>query len=240
MEPSENILVIVPAHNEGPRIGAVVRAVVEQGLPVLVVDDGSGDDTAGVARAAGARVLALQPNRGKGGALKAGFVEALAEAPGGTPWAGLLTLDGDGQHDPAELPAFLEVWNTRGADLVIGARDYKEMPPIRWFTNTLSRKLFSWAVGEDVPDNQSGYRLRSRRLAEATLASSEQGFAFEVEEIAICVGRRYGLAWVPIKTIYGTEVSDIRPWSHFTGFMRVIFRARKRVKRERRASSTRL
>lgn len=238
MELSESILVIVPAHNEGPRIGAVVRAVVEQGLPVLVVDDGSGDDTAGEARAAGARVLALQPNRGKGGALKAGFAEALAEAPEGKRWAALLTLDGDGQHDPAELPALLEAWKTRGADLVIGARDYKEMPPIRWFTNTLSRKLFSWAVGEDVPDNQSGYRLRSRRLAEAALASSEQGFAFEVEEIAICVGRRYGLAWVPIKTIYGSEVSDIRPWSHFLGFMRVMLRARKRVRRERAAVAT--
>jgi glycosyltransferase involved in cell wall biosynthesis len=238
VESSESILVIVPAHNEGPRIGAVVRAVAEQGLPVLVIDDGSGDDTAGEARAAGARVLALQPNRGKGGALKAGFAEALAEAPEGGRWAALLTLDGDGQHDPAELPALLEAWKTRGADLVIGARDYKEMPPIRWFTNTLSRKLFSWAVGQDVPDNQSGYRLRSRRLAEATLASAEVGFAFEVEEIAICVGRRYGLAWVPIRTIYGSEVSDIRPWSHFLGFMRVTLRARKRVLRERRALST--
>jgi hypothetical protein len=157
---------------------------------------------------------------------------------GAAQWKAILTLDGDGQHDPAEAPAFLGTWASTGADLVIGARDYDSMPPIRWFTNTMSRLLFSRALGEYIPDNQSGYRLRTRRLAEATLSSPEQGFAFEVEEIAICVGRRYKLAWVPIKTIYGTETSDIRPWSHFTGFMRVTWRARRRVQQERRAASS--
>jgi len=234
MEHGDGILVIIPAHDEGPRVGGVVRAVVAQGLPVLVVDDGSADDTAEAARGAGARVLTLQPNRGKGAALKAGFGEALSEESEGRPWAAFLTLDGDGQHDPAEIPAIIQTWSDTGADLVVGARDYRDMPPVRWFTNTVSKKLFSWAVGETIPDNQSGYRLRTRRLAEACLASTEQGFAFEVEEIAICVGRRYRLAWVPIKTIYGTEVSDIKPWSHLLGFMRVTWRARARVRHERR------
>jgi len=110
------------------------------------------------------------------------------------------------------------------------------MPPVRWFTNSVSRLLFSWAVGERIPDNQSGYRLRTRRLAEAALGSPEEGFAFEVEEIAICVGRGYGLAWVPIQTIYGTEVSDIKPWSHFLGFVRVTRRAHRRVRLERQTA----
>jgi glycosyltransferase involved in cell wall biosynthesis len=230
------VVAVIPAHNEGPRVGAVVGALVEAGLPVLVVDDGSGDDTAELARAAGARVLSLRPNRGKGAALKAGFEEVLS-ASAQPPYEAILTLDGDGQHDPSEVPALLEAWQDTGADLVVGARDYLKMPPIRWFTNTLSKILFSWAVGQRVPDNQSGYRLRTRRLAEADLASSETGFAFEVEEIAICIGRGWGLAWVPIKTIYGTETSDIKPWSHFTGFIRVTHRARKRVRHERAAST---
>jgi glycosyltransferase involved in cell wall biosynthesis len=245
-EVDNRILAIVPAHDEGPRAGAVVRALVALDLPVLVVDDGSADDTAEVARAAGARVLSLNPNQGKGAALKAGFREALGgragEAPDGATgepeWVALLTLDADGQHDPAEVPALLQAWEESGADLVVGARDYRDMPPIRWFTNTLSRKLFSWAVGKDIPDNQSGFRICSRRLAQAALESAEVGFAFEVEEIAICVGRGYGLAWVPIKTIYGTEVSDIRPWSHFMGFMRVTRRARARVRIERRGAAS--
>jgi glycosyltransferase involved in cell wall biosynthesis len=241
-----DILAIIPAHNEASRIAAVVSAVVAHGLPVLVVDDGSTDETAGEARAAGAQVLVLQPNRGKGAALKEGFREALgggstevAKAPPeilrlpASARAGILTLDGDGQHDPAEVPAFLEAWKSTGADLVIGARDYRDMPPVRWFTNSVSRRLFSWALGQDIPDNQSGYRLRSRRVAEASLSSAEVGFAFEVEEIAICAGRGYKLAWVPIRTIYGTEVSDIKPWSHFMGFMRVTWRVRGRAHRER-------
>jgi hypothetical protein len=127
----------------------------------------------------------------------------------------------------------LDAWESGGADLVVGARDYREMPVIRWFTNSVSRLAFSWALGRRIPDNQSGYRLHSRRIAEAALASEEQGFAFEVEEIAICVGRGYELAWVPIKTIYGTERSDIRAWSHFSSFMRVTGRARRRMREER-------
>jgi len=163
---------------------------------------------------------------------------AVGQWTAGTRWAAILTLDGDGQHDPAEVPAFLRIWESTNADLVVGARDYLQMPPVRWFTNSVSRKLFSWAVGENIPDNQSGYRLRTRRVAEADLSSPEQGFAFEVEEIAICVGRGYKLAWVPIRTIYGSETSDIRAWSHFVSFMRVTRRARRRVRQERHRRPT--
>jgi glycosyltransferase involved in cell wall biosynthesis len=231
------VLAIVPAHNEAGRVGRVVAGTAAHGLPVLVVDDGSADGTGTEASTAGARVLRLEPNRGKGAALKAGFAEALGETLGSDAvWAAFLTLDGDGQHDPAEIPRLLEEWERSGADLVVGMRDYAAMPPIRWFTNSVSRLLFSWALGRRIPDNQSGYRIHSRRMAEAALASEEQRFAFEVEEIAICVGRGYGLAWVPIKTIYGTEKSDIKPWTHFSSFIRVTRRARRRMREERRAS----
>ena len=110
------------------------------------------------------------------------------------------------------------------------------MPPVRWFTNSVSRVLFSSALGQRVPDNQSGYRLRSLRVAEASLESPEQGFAFEVEEIALCAGRGYTIAWVPIRTIYGTEVSDIKPWTHLVSFVRVTGRARHVMQAERRRS----
>jgi glycosyltransferase involved in cell wall biosynthesis len=232
------ILAVVPAHNEAPRIAAVVAGLIEQGLPVLVVDDGSVDGTGEIARAAGARVLRQEPNRGKGAALKAGFTDALGDglAVPDRRWEAILSLDGDGQHDPAEVPLFLDAWAGGVPDLVVGARDYRHMPPIRWFTNTVSRGLFSWALGESIPDNQSGYRLRSRRLAAAALASPEEGFAFEVEEIAIAVGRGFPLAWVPIKTIYGSETSDIKPWAHFVSFIRVTRRARRRAQLERRTT----
>ena len=88
------------------------------------------------------------------------------------------------------------------------------MPPIRRLSNELGRIAFSWAVGRPIPDNQSGYRLVSRRLAEATLASDEHGFAFEVEQITTCIRMGGTIAWVPIRTIYAGEPSHIRPIAH--------------------------
>jgi len=212
---------MIPAFNEAPRVGAVVRDTARF-LPVLVVDDGSTDDTPAAAKAAGATVLRQTPNQGKGAALKAGFAWALREG-----WDAVVTLDADGQHDPAEIPAFLEVRAAGNADLVIGARDYHRMPPQRRLSNTLSRWIISRAVGRPVPDNQSGYRLLSRRLMEAVLASPEQGFAFEVEMIALCARLGYRMEWLPIRTIYAGQKSHIRLGSHVLGFLRVAARARR-------------
>ncbi len=215
------ILAVIPAFNEAPRVGAVVRDTARF-LPVLVVDDGSADETASAAETAGATVLRQTPNQGKGAALKAAFEWAIHEG-----WDAVVTLDADGQHDPAEIPGFLDVHETRNADLVIGARDYHHMPPQRRLSNTLSRWIISWAVGRPVPDNQSGYRLLSRRLMEAVLASPEQGFAFEVEMIALCARLEYRMEWLPIRTIYAGQTSHIRLGSHVLGFLRVAARARR-------------
>jgi hypothetical protein len=113
------------------------------------------------------------------------------------------------------------------------------MPPQRRLTNTVARTLFSRAVGTRIPDNQSGYRLLSRRLAQAALESTETGFAFEVEVLAICIGRGYRLEWISIPTLYGDERSDIRPWAHLTSFLRVTGRAYRSVRRERDESGQR-
>jgi glycosyltransferase involved in cell wall biosynthesis len=222
------ILAVIPAHDEAGRVGGVIAGVRAAGLPLLVVDDGSTDDTAGAARAAGAEVLRLAPNRGKGGALKAGFAEALARGH-----EAVLTLDADGQHDAGEIPAFLRTWQRERPDLVVGRRDFHRMPPFRRLTNSLARFAFSRAVGHPVPDNQSGYRLLSRRLVEAVLASPEEGFAFEVEVLALCLGRGFPVAWVPISTVYGDEESDIRPLEHLVSFVRVTRRARRAMRRAR-------
>jgi glycosyltransferase involved in cell wall biosynthesis len=170
-------------------------------------------------------VLRQRPNQGKGAALQAGFrwaIEARYEA--------VVTLDADGQHDPAELPRFLQAYQAHRADLIIGTRDFSQMPPIRRVANTLGRWLFSWALGQSVRDNQSGYRLISRQLLEAMLDSDEQGFQFEVEMIVVCVRRGFTLEWVPIRTIYADETSHINPWQHIVEFMRMIWQTRQRVR----------
>jgi len=185
---------------------------------VLVVDDGSTDNTRGVAAAAGAQVVRQEPNQGKGAALRAGFKWALDHD-----YAAVITLDADGQHDPAEISGFLELQARSQADLIIGARDFSKMPPVRRWANTTGQKLFSWALGEPVQDNQSGYRLISRQLMAAVLESTESGFEFEVEMIVVCVRRGMKLAWVPIRTIYGDQGSHIKPLHHAVQFMRVIW-----------------
>ncbi|MFQ5599050.1 MAG: glycosyltransferase family 2 protein [Candidatus Krumholzibacteriia bacterium] len=222
------ILALVPAYNEGARVAAVVRGARAY-LPVLVVDDGSKDDTAAHAEGAGAEVLRQTPNQGKGAALRAGFRHAIDAG-----YDAVLTADADGQHDPDEIPGFLKRHAETSADLIIGARDFSQMPPIRRFANTVGRWCFSWALGRPVRDNQSGYRLISRRLMEAMLQSSEHGFEFEVEMIVDCVRRGFGLEWVPIRTIYAGETSHIDKSHHVKHFFRVVWQTRRATRTARR------
>ena len=215
------ILALIPAYEEGPRIDAVVAATMRF-LAVVVVDDGSTDDTAAVAEAAGATVLRQTPNAGKGAALRAGFRHALdagAEA--------VITLDADGQHDPREIPTFLDVFDAARPELIVGRRDFAAMPLARRLSNTVGGWAVSAAVGRSVPDNQSGYRLIGRTLMRHLLDSDESGFEFEVEMIARCIALGLPIAWVPIRTIYAGEPSHIQPWRHFTEFVRVTRKARR-------------
>ena len=218
---SDEVVALIPAYEEGPRIGAVVEAALRH-VPVVVVDDGSTDDTAEQAEEAGATVIRQVPNAGKGAALRAGFRDALDQGV-----AAVVTLDADGQHDPAEIPAFLEAFARSRPELVIGRRDFDEMPPIRRLSNVLGGVALSAALGRAVPDNQSGYRLVGRVLMRAMLASDESGFEFEVEMIARCIALGLPLEWVAIRTIYAGEPSHIEPWRHFREFMRVTAKARR-------------
>jgi glycosyltransferase involved in cell wall biosynthesis len=222
MTRENSVLILIPAYNEGRHISAVVNAVKQSGLPILVIDDGSKDDSAANAEQAGATVYRQVPNQGKGIALRCGFRQALQAG-----YDAVITLDADRQHDPAEIPLFLKAYQEEQADLVIGQRSFRQMPPARRIGNTLGQVLFSWALRQPVYDNQSGYRLVNRRVMEATLASQEEGFEFEVDMIVICARYGYKLAWVPIRTIYGDEKSHIQPLKHMIKFMRLIWRTRR-------------
>jgi glycosyltransferase involved in cell wall biosynthesis len=214
----DGVLALIPAFNEAERVGCVV-AEARAHLPVLVVDDGSGDATAAVAEVAGATVLRQRPNQGKGAALRAGFRRAIEDG-----WAAVLTLDADGQHDPSDIPSFLAARRATGASLIIGQRDFQQMPFSRRMANSFGRRTFSWAIGRDIPDNQSGYRSIDRQLMEALLDSSEQGFEFEVEMIVVCFRLGLELEWVPIRTIYAGEGSHINGLEHTLNFARLLYR----------------
>lgn len=223
MTNENKVLALIPAYNEAERIACVITGTSKY-LPVLVVDDGSDDATAQVSRDNGAEVLRYEPNRGKGAALMAGFRYAMEQG-----YEAVLTLDADGQHDPDEIPLFLEEF-TRGADLIIGKRDFQKMPFPRNISNTIGTWSFSNALGQYCPDNQSGYRLHSRRLVEDSLASRETNFEFEVEIIVRCVIAGYMLSWVPIKTIYGDQGSHIHHVRHVLNFYRLVRKTRQAIR----------
>jgi len=223
------LIALIPAYNEAEGIAAVVRTSLKH-LPTLVVDDGSTDDTVEQVERVGELsglghellgVLRQMPNQGKGAALKAGFSWMIERGYGG-----VVTLDGDGQHDPDEIPKFLQTYQETGADLIIGQRNFSQMPLIRRLANILGWLSFSWAMGTSIPDNQSGYRLLSRRLIQAVLESEESGFEYEVEMISTCVRRGFLLSWVPIRTIYASEGSHIRPYQHVRNFVRMLRKTR--------------
>ncbi len=227
----KKVLVLIPAFNEEERIGGVIRKAKEY-VPVLVVDDGSVDGTSRLAEELGATVLIQQPNQGKGAALMRGFEYAITQG-----YDAVITLDADGQHDPDEIPAFLNAFE-EGGDLVIGERDFRKMPFPRNISNTIGTWSFSNALGQYCPDNQSGYRLHSRRLIQSALDSSETNFEFEVEIIVRCILKSYQLAWVPIKTIYAGENSHIKPFRHIWHFFRIVRKTRQLIRESRNSVRT--
>lgn len=224
MEHKDQVVALIPAYNADPFVGDVIREAAKH-VPVIAVNDGSTDKTLDEIRKTSARVIDQQPNQGKGAALKRGFKEALALGV-----SAVIQLDADGQHDPSEIPLFLEKFKSGRADLIIGERDFSQMPFVRRMSNTIGRASFSWAMRRRIKDNQSGYRLLSRRLLEEVLKSSERGYEFEMDMIVICVKRGWPIDGVPIATIYGEEKSNIKPIEHVVHFFRMVRQARQALR----------
>lgn len=217
----DRIVALIPAWDEARVIGPVV-ATAARFLPVIVVDDGSTDSTPRVAADNGATVLRHPSNRGKGAALRTGFEFSLEQGA-----RGVLTLDADGQHEPLEIPKFLDVHRTEQADLVIGKRTFSQMPFPRGLTNPFGSWLLSLAVGERIYDNQSGYRLYDRSLLRLVDLETV-GFEFEVEVIGLALVHDLKIAWVDISTIYHTDTTSyFNPIADSIRFLQTVWRARR-------------
>ncbi|PKO00433.1 MAG: hypothetical protein CVU42_04485 [Chloroflexi bacterium HGW-Chloroflexi-4] len=226
---NKKILAIIPAYNEQERVPGVIKATKKY-LPVLVVDDGSKDQTFTAAREAGAEVIRQEPNQGKGAAIMVGFKYAMEHG-----FDAVLTLDADGQHDPDEIPLFVEDFVTNHSDLIIGKRDFSKMPFPRNITNRIGTWSFSDAMQQYIPDNQSGYRLHSKQLLQEALTSSEHGFEFEVEIILRCVLKGFKISWISIKTIYNDKQnSKISPLKHVWKFYNLVYKTRKIIRAQKK------
>jgi glycosyltransferase involved in cell wall biosynthesis len=200
-----SIAALLPAYQAAAHLGEVLLGLRALAAPphVLVVDDGSRDATAEVARQFGAQVHSFAANRGKGHALLAGF-ERLRE------FDAVVTLDADGQHPPACLPAFVAAAEA-GADLVLGTRALTpDMPLARRIANRFSSTWCSAIAGQPIADSQCGYRLYRREVLRRTPVQASR---YEVEtEMAVRAARLgFKVAQVEIPTVYGDEVSHLSP-----------------------------
>jgi glycosyltransferase involved in cell wall biosynthesis len=204
------IAAVIPAYQAAPSVGAVVRGALAQVREVLVMDDGSTDATAEEARRAGARVVSLPSNRGKGAALAAAFADLF-----GRGFDGVITLDADGQHLPEEIPKLLQAAR-EGADLVLGVRDhlFGEMSGIRRASNRLSSKAISFAAGQRLNDIQTGFRFYSRRLVER-VGFPEARFEAESAVVVRAARRGFRVVTVPVRLGF----ADGRTTSHYRPLM---------------------
>ncbi len=218
--PYDNLAAIIPAYNAGRHLAAVVDNV-EAFVPrnrIVVVDDGSKDDTRAVAEKAGVVVVVHPINQGKGAAIRSGIARAQEL---GVRFA--ILLDADGQHSPNEIPAFMSRQEATGADMVVGNRleNAANMPWLRKATNYVTSAVVSLLAGRRVPDSQNGYRLiRLDHFKKFPLTTSR----YEIEsEMIIRAGRAGGrLASVPIQTIYAGEASFINPFVDTMRFLRMV------------------
>jgi glycosyltransferase involved in cell wall biosynthesis len=215
----DSLLAVVPAYNESGRIAGVIAGLQRLGLPALVVDDGSRDDTAEQARSAGAIVLS-QPNGGKGRALIAGCRWAVEHG-----YTGVLLLDGDGQHDPAEGPALITAWRN-GAHLVIGSRTRctVQQPAYRKCFNRLSSLLVTFAAGQRILDSQSGFRCCDPRLL-LRLPISGCRYDLETEMCVLAARTGHRVVEIPITAIYNDKKSGVHPVFDTYRFFRAIWRS---------------
>lgn len=192
------ICAVIPAFNNEASIAHVVKQTQQEIDHVIVVDDGSADRTGHLAEDAGASVIRIPENRGKGNALRIAFRHALAND-----FDAVITLDADLQHDPSEIPRLISHHKTTGAAIVVGNRLHvrKEIPRIRYIPNRIGALVFSWFMGQPVGDSQCGFRLYDREVIE-NIPILNDGYEAESDILLRAHKRGYRISFVPIKPIY--------------------------------------
>jgi glycosyltransferase involved in cell wall biosynthesis len=218
-----SIAAVIPAFREEKHIGDVVRRTRQQLDDVLVVDDGSNDQTAARAREAGAEVIVHPQNRGKGESIKTGLRHWLDRQ-----FDYVVILDADGQHLPEEIDRFVNAASTLDAQLFIGTRmnDLSGMPLLRRIVNRYMSKRISRVCGQKIPDTQCGFRMLHRQLVPDVLGGANR-FDYETEMLIFASRKGYRIESVPISTVYCDEVSSIHPIRDTIRFFKLMRRYRK-------------
>lgn len=209
-----HVIAAMPAYNEERYIGTVVLKARQYADEVLVLDDGSTDHTADVARLAGATVLRHASRAGKGAA-----VQTIWNSLRGRNFDVLILLDADSQHNPDEIPYLVEAV-LKGCDLVIGSRkaEARNTPRYRRIGQAILLLFAKYLSRSDITDSESGFRgFSSRAVKEMQL--TERGFAIEVEMIAKAADRGLKVGEVAISNVYTGDGSKWNPWAHGLGVL---------------------
>jgi glycosyltransferase involved in cell wall biosynthesis len=212
--------VLIPAYNEAKAIGEIIRKIRGQGLEIIVVDDGSQDNTAKIAQESGAIVLKNERNQGKGASLIEGFDYVRKRN-----FDAVITMDGDGQHLTEEIPAFINLAWSSNNGIIIGNRmsERRNMPLMRVWTNKFMSWLISKIARQRIPDTQCGFRLIKKEvLGQINLCTRK----YETESEILIKSARAGfkIASIPIKTIYSGEKSQVNPFVDTLRFIRFVIR----------------
>jgi glycosyltransferase involved in cell wall biosynthesis len=214
---------LIAAFNEEAHVADVVKGTAPHASPVIVIDDGSTDDTAARARDAGAIVIRHERNRGKGSAIRTGLEHALKQDS-----SHVLFLDADLQHDPVEITRLVARAEQGRGDFVIGEREFRKdaMPAARYYANVIGSSILSQFIGADVADSQSGFRLiRADLLRRVELTGT--GYEVETEMLIKLVRAGAVVERVTIRRLqYEGTHSKMRPfWDTFrTCLLAVLYR----------------
>jgi glycosyltransferase involved in cell wall biosynthesis len=220
----QKIAAVIPAYCEEKHVGEVVLRTRAQLDHVLVVDDGSTDQTALHAREAGAEVIVHPKNRGKGETIKTGLRYWFDRG-----FDFVIILDADGQHRPEEIDRFVAATAPpTQSKFLVGNRmnDVSRMPLVRRIVNRYMSEKISRVCGQHIPDTQCGFRMLHRELIPDMLGGAER-FDYETEMLIFASRKGYRVDSVPISTVYSDEVSSIHPIRDTLRFFQLMRRYKK-------------
>jgi cellulose synthase/poly-beta-1,6-N-acetylglucosamine synthase-like glycosyltransferase len=219
---ADDVVAVIPAYNEARTLRPLIEALLPMLPHIVVVDDGSSDDTLPSLAGLPVQVCRHAVNRGKAAALRSGFEHALALG-----YRGIVTVDADGQHAPEDVHALLRLARRRGEDLVVAARQpTPQQPRLRRWANRFADFWVSWAAGRPVADSQSGLRYYPRAAAQRLLAMPDGGFALESAVLIESALAGIALWSVAIPARYGPNLrrSHFRPVRDIAAIVRTVSR----------------
>lgn len=215
---SIKLSVILPAKNEAGAVGETVSSIrnLFPEAQIVVVDDGSSDETAGLAKAAGADVVSHPYGKGNGAAIKTGARYATGDI--------IVFMDADGQHDPADIPRFLGKM-AEGYDMVVGARKAGSQASVgRGLANSFYNRLSSWMTGQKIEDLTSGFRAVRAHKFQEFLYLLPNGFSYPTTSTMAFFRAGYSVAYIPIVAAKRIGNSHIRIMKDGVRFLLIIFK----------------